>query len=335
MDMILRKSNENEIEKIVELSKKAFDTDVLVGGKENDGPPQYDNINWHKQMLEEGHLYTYMQKNGKIIGGAILFEEGRKLYVGRIFINPQYFGQGYGIQLMREIECYFPDAYVIQLDTPIWNVRTNRFYRKCGYRQMGRDAESVYYEKRKDVYEICPTFEDEKFLLRFSTLQDAKELVKVYGDKNALPFFNSDNCHGDNFYYPDEQRMQQAIKFWLDSYDAKYFVRWTIVEKKTKKAIGSVECFHRVAGDAFDHVGVLRVDVGSPYEKADVISEILELLFPAYFELFHCKSIITKVPVYAVERIQAVKRVGFEKSDQLLVGTMDAYAYKDYWIRRM
>ena len=27
-------------------------------------------------------------------------------------------------------ESCFPDAYVIQLDTPIWNVRTNRFYRK-------------------------------------------------------------------------------------------------------------------------------------------------------------------------------------------------------------
>ncbi|MDD7739133.1 MAG: GNAT family N-acetyltransferase [Fusicatenibacter sp.] len=149
MDVILRKSNENEIEKIVELSKKAFDTDVFVGGKGNDGPPQYDDINWHKHMFEEGHLYTCMQTDGEIIGGAILFEEEEKLYVGRIFINPEYFGQGYGMQLMREIEYYFPNASVIRLDTPIWNVRTNRFYRKCGYRQTGKDMESVYYEKTK------------------------------------------------------------------------------------------------------------------------------------------------------------------------------------------
>lgn len=99
-------------------------------------------------MFEEGHLYTYMQKDGKIIGGAILFEG--ELYVGRIFINPEYFGQGYGIQLMGEIERYFPNVYVIRLDTPIWNVRTNRFYRKCGYKQTGKDIESVYYEKRKN-----------------------------------------------------------------------------------------------------------------------------------------------------------------------------------------
>lgn len=97
MGMILRKGNENEIEKIVEISKKSFDTDILVGCKENDGPPQYDAINWHKQMFDEGHLYTYMQKNGEIIGGEILFEGEEELYVGRIFINPEYFGQGYEI----------------------------------------------------------------------------------------------------------------------------------------------------------------------------------------------------------------------------------------------
>ena len=46
---------------------------------------------------------------------------------------------------------------------------------------------------------------------------------------------------------------------------------------------------------------------------------------------FECEEIITKVPVYAVERIEAMKRVGFKKSTKLLVGTMDGYAYKDYW----
>ena len=57
-----------------------------------------------------------------------------------------------------------------------------------------------------DVYENCPAFENDKFLLRFSQLDDAEDLVSVYSDKNALPFFNSDNCHGDNFYYPNEDR---------------------------------------------------------------------------------------------------------------------------------
>ncbi|HPJ81570.1 MAG TPA: hypothetical protein PK465_03455 [Saccharofermentans sp.] len=30
-------------------------------------------------------------------------------------------------------------------------------------------------------------------------MDDAKDLVKVYGEKNALQFFNIDSCHDDIF----------------------------------------------------------------------------------------------------------------------------------------
>ena len=55
------------------------------------------------------------------------------------------------------------------------------------------------------------------------------------------------------------------------------------------------------------------------------------MIVPEAFDLFDCEEIITKVPIYAVERIEAVKKIGFEKTDRLLIGTMDGYAYKDYW----
>ena len=181
------------------------------------------------------------------------------------------------------------------------------------------------------VYENCPSFENDKYLLRLAVLEDAKDLVSVYGDKNALPFFNSDNCHGDNFYYPDEGKMVKAIEFWLSSYASKWFVRWTIYDKVMKKAIGSIELFHRTAEDDFNDVGVLRVDIKSDFETADVISEIISMIVPEVFDLFDCEEIITKVPIYAVERTEAVKKIGFEKADRLLIGTLDGYAYKDYW----
>ena len=185
-----------------------------------------------------------------------------------------------------------------------------------------------------DVYEKCPIFENEKYILRFSSMDDAKDLVRVYGDKNALPFFNSDNCHGENFYYPDEQSMQKGIEFWLNSYKDRWFVRWTIIDKTADKAIGSIELFHRVAEDDFNHVGVLRLDLGSSYEQANIIFDVLNIIITPAYELFDCKEIITKVPIYAIERIDAVSRIGFEKTDRLLVGTMDGYAYKDYWTIR-
>ena len=44
----------------------------------------------------------------------------------------------------------------------------------------------------RDVYEYCPEFENEKFLLRLISAEDSNDLLKVYSDPDAVPFFNSD-----------------------------------------------------------------------------------------------------------------------------------------------
>ena len=127
--------------------------------------------------------------------------------------------------------------------------------------------------------------------------------------------------------------MQEAIAFWLESCQKRYFVRWTILDKARETAIGTVEGFHRHADDAFDHCCVLRVDVKSEYENAEDLTAILNPIVKPAFDLFACREVIAKIPVYAVERMKAVKRLGFEKSEELLIGTIDVYACKDYWTR--
>ena len=66
-----------------------------------------------------------------------------------------------------------------------------------------------------NVYEECPVLENERWRLHLIEKSDAEDLLNVYSDKNALPFFNSDNCDGDNFYYPTKEQMDKAIDFWL------------------------------------------------------------------------------------------------------------------------
>ncbi len=51
-----------------------------------------------------------------------------------------------------------------------------------------------------NIYEKCPEFESESFLIRLFHGKDCDDLLKVYSDKKALPFLNSDNCDEDNFY---------------------------------------------------------------------------------------------------------------------------------------
>lgn len=185
-----------------------------------------------------------------------------------------------------------------------------------------------------DIYEKCPVFENEKYILRFVEETDVSDLLEVYSDKNALPFFNSDNCNGDNFYYPTAEKMLEAVKFWLFSYRERYFVRFSIIDKSINKAVGTVEIFRRVSGDKFDGDGVFRLDVKSNYEKENIISEIISIIIPSAFEMFGVDEIITKIPLYAVERMNAFWQFGFCKSEYFMVGTHDGYAYKDYWTLR-
>lgn len=40
-----------------------------------------------------------------------------------------------------------------------------------------------------NIYETCPVLESEKFTIRLLKNEDCDDLLKVYSDKNALPFF--------------------------------------------------------------------------------------------------------------------------------------------------
>ena len=143
-------AEENQIKTIVDMSVRAFETDVNVGGAKGDCPPEYDSVEWHKQMAREGHLYQAMIGND-IVGAAIVFPDETKnsVYIGRIFIDSIHHRKGYGIQLMECIEKNYPSAAEFNLDTPSWNVRTNAFYVKLGYQIIKEEDGFVFYSKTR------------------------------------------------------------------------------------------------------------------------------------------------------------------------------------------
>ena len=130
------------------ISKRAFDSDVLVGAPSAGGPPGYMSVPFHVKMARSNHLFKLVD-NGLIIGGAILFPNGEKLNIGRIFISPENHRKGYGIFMMHEIEALNPMVKEFTLDTPIWNIRTKSFYTKLGYNEVRRDNEFIYYSRQR------------------------------------------------------------------------------------------------------------------------------------------------------------------------------------------
>ncbi len=186
----------------------------------------------------------------------------------------------------------------------------------------------------RNVYEICPQFENEKYLLRFVSEDDYKDLLKVYSDKKAVPLFNSDNCGGDDFYYTTESRMKEAIKYWLWEYSRQGFVRWSIIDKDINKVIGTIELFHRDSNDYFTNCVLLRLDLRSDYENVKEIENILSLIIKPTFELFNCNKIATKAIPEAKERIKALSNIGFVLSQENLIGH-DGTEYNHYFILKL
>ena len=146
MSLQFQKASTSDALTLNGMSKRAFDSDVNLGGPSSGGPLGYMSVPFHTKMARQGHLYK-LTEDGLIVGGAILFLKGNVLNVGRIFISPEHFRKGYGIFMMQEIEKLFPEAKEFTLDTPVWNVRTNSFYAKLGYTEIKRNNDFVFYTK--------------------------------------------------------------------------------------------------------------------------------------------------------------------------------------------
>lgn len=182
-----------------------------------------------------------------------------------------------------------------------------------------------------NVYETCPLFITPRFNLRLVRREDAPGLLKVYSDKVAQSYFNSDNCTSD-FRFATLREMQQCIDMWLWSYEQGDFVRWTVLDQR-KRPVGTVEMFRRSDGRDGKGEGVLRIDLMSMYEFPDVFDEILRTILPEMHELFGCERILTKaLPVMARRRLALVLH-GFFPAKEPLLGD-DGIEYGNYWARR-
>ena len=82
------KAGTSDVLTLTGISKRSFESDVLIGGPPSGGPPGYMSVPFHMKMARQGHLYK-LTVDGLIVGGAILFLMDGVLNVGRIFIAPK------------------------------------------------------------------------------------------------------------------------------------------------------------------------------------------------------------------------------------------------------
>ncbi|MGV8981688.1 GNAT family N-acetyltransferase [Clostridium sp.] len=180
---------------------------------------------------------------------------------------------------------------------------------------------------KNNIYKECPIYTTKILTLRLTSLEDAAELLKCYSDEESVPLFNSDNCHGDDFYYTTIERIKDAIDSWQYCYEHREFVRLTVILNATREKIGTIEMFKSDLDSEFNPFGILRIDLKSKYEKQHYIDEILQIANQDFYIDFEVNSILTKAIPNANERIASLKTTGYVPIAKKFM------VYDDYYIR--
>ena len=137
----------SDAEILAQISKRAFDSDAAVGAPDAGGPPGYDSPAWQTEMMGSASYFKFLVAD-EIAGGAIVFPGQRgRIYLGRIFLDPRFHGQGMGVAIMRMLFEHYPEARKWVLETPPWNIRTRNFYLKVGFRLVKETEEDLFFEK--------------------------------------------------------------------------------------------------------------------------------------------------------------------------------------------
>ncbi|WP_337262666.1 MULTISPECIES: GNAT family N-acetyltransferase [unclassified Serratia (in: enterobacteria)] len=160
-------------------------------------------------------------------------------------------------------------------------------------------------------YKECPTYETSNFIIRLISENDAEGLLKCYSDVNSRSLFNSDRCMG-GFNFNTIEEMKDAIIGWLDCYEREEFIRYSIVNRDTGLAVGTIEMFATV-NDYKVSSGILRLDISSEYETEMYLTEVFAVCSKHFFDTFSVEEIVTKAIPVAEVRINSLLELGFTK----------------------
>jgi GNAT superfamily N-acetyltransferase len=149
----LVKAKAQDAEKLAELSKRAFHTDMFCGSPSEtpSGPPGYDSATAHVRFMKACDYYKILR--GTVTVGAIMAKRRapRRYECTGLFVDPDLHNQGIATRAFDLLWQESPLAKRWIVGTPAWNVRTRHFYEKLGFELVGSDGQDgVIYEKRMD-----------------------------------------------------------------------------------------------------------------------------------------------------------------------------------------
>ena len=117
--------------------------------------------------------------------------------------------------------------------------------------------------------------ETERLILRKGTIQDAEEIFENYGKDSLVSKYVVWNQH---------QSVEDTIKFmktWQESYESNDSYKWVVIEKETKKIIGSITA---VKVDIKNDTVEIGYCFGSQWWNKGYATETLKKVIEFFFE---------------------------------------------------
>lgn len=182
-----------------------------------------------------------------------------------------------------------------------------------------------------NAFELCPTYETERFIFRLVNQTDTEDLFKCYSDQITLQHTNNDNCNG-SFHCENVDVMRKNILSWQKEYDARNYIRWSIIKKTTQTIIGTMELApipYIVKFYKGSDTGILRIDLISHEENDENYLEIIDVAQKYFFSDFQIKQITIKAPSVHFDKVAVLEKLNFQPDIDNILPFEDYYILKE------
>jgi len=137
-----------DCEALARTSKTAFEEDVEYRKRGLNGPPGYDSGRWYALAFKWGCVLKVLLDEITVGGAIVVRNDCTWMELGRFWLIPGVQGMGLGREMIYLMEAKTRPGTLWTVDAPVWSSRSIRLCQVCGYREVGRASDAVFYEKR-------------------------------------------------------------------------------------------------------------------------------------------------------------------------------------------
>lgn len=142
MEVLFEKANLDDVERLLEIQKDAFQ-EALILYEDYETSPAFESVEKITYKIQH-HNYYKIIADREIVGGIHIYKKGEgHYYLNRIFVHPNYENMGIGRMAMTFVENdkEFEDAFIWSLETPHKSYKNHYFYESLGYVRTGHEQE--------------------------------------------------------------------------------------------------------------------------------------------------------------------------------------------------